>query len=289
MRSRPIARDLALVILSLVVFGCGGQSTSEPTGSAAVRLTVSQVPAGVTSIRLTVTGEGLTPIQTQIPVATGFTTIEVPPRLLTFAVAVEARGQVFSGQTTQRIEGGGTNLVVVRITVNAPPIVTARCDPSPVGVPTRCQCSATDPDGDVLRFSWSVDGGSLSTTSGPTTDLTPAAPGASVTCLVSDGTTTASATASPTVVVSVPLVALTVTATTSSGGGSITSSPPGISCTPAIGAPCSSSASFPVGTTVVLAATGPLFFPWGGACASSGFSATCTLTLTASTTASRNF
>jgi chitodextrinase len=78
---------------------------------------------------------------------------------------------------------------------------------------------------------------------------------------------------------------LTVTKS-GTGTGTVTSSPAGINC----GSTCST--SYTSGTSVTLTATptgSSTFAGWGGACASSGTSATCTLTMSAAQSVSASF
>jgi len=70
------------------------------------------------------------------------------------------------------------------------------------------------------------------------------------------------------------------------GNGTVTSSPPGISC------PGTCSASFASGTTVTLTATpsgSSSFAGWSGDCAAAGTASTCTLTMTSSRTVTATF
>ena len=70
------------------------------------------------------------------------------------------------------------------------------------------------------------------------------------------------------------------------GNGTVTSSPPGISC------PGSCSTSFGSGTTVTLIATpsgGSTFAGWDGDCAAAGTASTCTLSMTSSRTVTATF
>ena len=106
------------MIVALVLFACGGNKASEPTGSASVRLSIAQAPRGVTAIRLTVLGDGMTPIAVKVPLDTAFVILELPPRLLTFVVTVEANGGTFSGRTVQPIQAGKDNAVVVTVSLN---------------------------------------------------------------------------------------------------------------------------------------------------------------------------
>lgn len=76
-----------------------------------------------------------------------------------------------------------------------------------------------------------------------------------------------------------PVLRTLTVAVGGSGSGTVTSSPPGITC-----ASASCSATFADGTSVTLTATpgggGATFAGWGGACAASGTSPTCTLSMT---------
>ncbi len=99
-------------------------------------------------------------------------------------------------------------------------------------------------------------------------------------CTVSiDGAKTVTAVFTATV----PVYSLTVTKS-GTGGGTVTSSPPGIDC----GAACS--ASYSGGTSVTLTAvplTGSVFAGWSGAC--SGLNTTCTISMTANKAATALF
>jgi len=74
---------------------------------------------------------------------------------------------------------------------NRPPQITSltadRSDVGPGGT-SRVTCTAQDPDGDALTYSWQVNGGTIAGSGTPVTWTAPTAAGAyTITCTVSDG------------------------------------------------------------------------------------------------------
>ncbi len=264
---------------------CGGGSsrTTGPTPATtiAIRLTgleTALLPTNCTAT-LTVTGPGMAPLTATIP-ADGVLSLPVPAgSSRTFAVAVtclKSNGpRTFTGQTSADVVAGQTLTLTIRVAVNEPPTVSASCSPSSVapGVPSTCSCTGSDPDpGDTLSFTWSTTGGSISSTTGSSTQFQSSKAGTfTLTCAVSDGkftrTATATVTVGPTPTPSTLSVGIAGT-----GSGSVSGA--GISC------PGTCTATFPSGTLVTLTATpgaNSAFAGWTGACSGTG---ACTVTVT---------
>jgi hypothetical protein len=219
----------------------------------------------------------MAPITAAIP-PSGILSLAIPAgasRL--FAVAItcpKTNGtRTFTGQTVSDVVAGQTLNLTIAVAVNEPPTVSASCSPSSVAqsVPSACSCSASDPDpGDTLSISWSATGGSLSSTTGPTTQFQSGTAGTfTVTCQVTDGKFTRTASAAVTVgPVSTSTLSVGIAGT---GSGTVSSLPGGVSC------PGTCSATFPSGTSVTLTAfagASSTFAGWAGACTGTG---TCTV------------
>lgn len=274
-----------LAVLVLLAQACGGDSGKSTGASGPTEITVNlrgietaQLARGCTGT-LTATRAGFAPRSSTIP-SSGVVVLFLSLGEWTFIVEIDcpqADGTTRHITAQQTANVGQGNLVLdFPVRVNASPRVAVSCG-------STCQCSASDPENDPLSASWSSNG-SLSNDTGFSTDVTCPSGTCEVTCTVTDGR---GGIASASATVGEALVTLTVTASTVSVGGTVTSSPAGISCTTSSGVPCSSSASFPVGTSVTLTASPSFSGLWGGACAPFGGGATCTLTLTGSTSASR--
>lgn len=186
-RAWPWAARLALVVV--LAQACGGDSgkTTGASGGTEISLDLkgvelSQLAAGCTG-RLTATRPGFAPRSATIP-PSGVVTLFLAPGEWTFLAEIDCPQ---AGGTTRRITAqqtasvGQGNLVLnFPVGVNASPRVAVSC-----GSP--CQCQASDPDGDPLSASWSSTGGSLSSLTGFSTDVTCPSGTCEVTCTVTDG------------------------------------------------------------------------------------------------------
>ncbi len=167
----------------------------------------------------------------------------------------------------------GTTLTVTKSGTGSGTVTSA-----PAGVSCGSTCSATFAGGTSVTLTATPASGSTFGGWGGVC----ASSGTATSCTVSMGDAAQSVTATFT---SIPGNTLTVTKS-GTGGGTVTSSPAGVSC----GSTCN--ATFASGTSVTLTATpdaSSKFDGWGGACSSAGTAATCTVSMTAAQSVSATF
>jgi hypothetical protein len=279
---------LLLVLALAQACGGGGGGGTGPTGRTDITISLrgpglAELPQNCTGI-LTVTGAGLVPVTVTIP-PSGQVSLALTAGRRTFSVTLTCAKttgpQTFTGQQEADVVIGQPLSLSIPITVNEPPRASASCSPSsvPAGTSSSCRCTVTDPDpGDRLTVSWNATGGSVSPATGTSTSFVSTESGSfGVSCAVSDGRVTTSATTDVTVTpVSGPAPVNPTLTITVSGSGTVTSVPAGISC------PTACAASAPAGTVVTLTAApaaGSVFDGWSGAgCSGTG---PCVVTLQA--------
>jgi PKD domain len=222
-----LGRLWGAVVLGLFVLvlaqACGdsGRSTG-PSGNGSVavalRRSSGQLPSGCTG---TLTADG--PTKTSGPIgADGKASLGgLQPGLYVFTADIVCGGQPFSGQSDPVQIKVGDNNVVIQIFV-APSNVGAFCTPSSldVGQSTQCTCSGSLVSGSTPAFSWSAPGASPGQSSGPKATFTfPSAGDFTLTCTVSNGPQTRTAS-----------VTVHVAAATATGDLVVTNSAPINSC-----------------------------------------------------------
>ncbi len=163
--------------------------------------------------------------------------------------------------------------------VNDPPLANANGPYTGiVGIPVEFSADgSTDPDGTLVRYDWSFGDGASSASNRPSHVYTQPGLYTAVLTVTDDGGATD--TASTTVRID---ASLTVTVT-GNAYGSVTSTPPGITC------PGDCAEPYPTGTTVTLTATpapGATFTGWSGACTGTG---TCVLSMSQARTVTATF
>ncbi len=212
-RRRSWQWPLGLLALVVLAQACGGSSNSTgPTGGT--RLTLhftglerALVPSTCTGV-LEVSAPDMRLVRATIPPSGQLVVIIPPGRARLFVVILTCQKtdgvQVYTAQQVADVFPGQPLDLTFNLRINDPPRVSVSCSPSAilVGQTSSCSCRATDRDpGDQasLKFSYSSNG-TLSTTSGPDTTFSSNTAGTfDVTCSVSDGKSTASATTQVTV------------------------------------------------------------------------------------------
>lgn len=168
-----IFRNIILALaVALLAGGCSGSNTTKAaggTGSVSARLqwvaakasskTVSLVPAGVTTVRIIITGPGMTTMQQDFPAAGGTGTIGAVP--VGSGITVTAQGLDGSNSVTHQ---GSVNNVTVLAgqTTDVGTIAMQAVAPQPAGViqlPRTGQTTsyATGDDGDLQKgVAWPI-------------------------------------------------------------------------------------------------------------------------------------
>ncbi len=153
------------------------------------------LPAYVTQMTLTITGEGIDPpVVLNVPLDTLSVSFAVTPGIRTFTVVIETSipELTFTASQTIDLEPGAQVRLDFNLTINAPPVVSSvgASNATPMtGAAIGVSCNATDPDGNPMSYAWSDgEAGGAFTGSGASVSYTAAKGGSiTITCTVSDG------------------------------------------------------------------------------------------------------
>ncbi len=155
----------------------------------------ASLPAYVTSMTLTISGEGIDPpVTLDVSLTTLTVNFAVTPGMRTFTILISTSipGLSFTAsQTIELVAGAQVNLDF-DLVINAPPVVSSVSvsDSTPqTGAGISVSCNATDPDDNPISYSWSYSGGKGSFSgSGATASFTATSGGSiTITCTASDG------------------------------------------------------------------------------------------------------
>ena len=144
-----------------------GYSVDRQTGEvfSTSSATANSAPAYVTSVTLTISGEGIDPLVMDVSLQTGQVQGLIPSGTYTFTIVVKTTyNDTFTGSTVAELGPGTTKEINISLDVNAPPSFTGSLTVSNTAPAKREQvtltATATDPDpDDVLTYSWSGGGG----------------------------------------------------------------------------------------------------------------------------------